>query len=80
MSGLRDYRGITALVTGASSGIGRALSLRLAREGARVALVARRTDELEAVASEIGSESESLVIRCDVGDAEHRSCNNSYNL
>ena len=70
MSGLRDYRGITALVTGASSGIGRALSLRLAREGARVALVARRTDALEAVASEIGSESESLVIRCDVGDAE----------
>jgi NAD(P)-dependent dehydrogenase (short-subunit alcohol dehydrogenase family) len=42
-----------ALVTGASSGIGRALARRLAREGARVALVARREDELEKLASEI---------------------------
>jgi len=50
---LRDYAGVTALVTGASSGIGRALSLRLASEGARVALVARRENELEAVAEEI---------------------------
>ena len=44
-----------ALVVGASSGIGEALAMRLAVEGARVALVARRERELRRVASEIDS-------------------------
>lgn len=43
-----------ALVTGASSGIGRALALALARDGMRVHLVARTRAPLEAVAAEIG--------------------------
>lgn len=42
-----------ALVTGASSGIGAAVARRLARGGVRVALAARRTERLEAVAEEI---------------------------
>jgi short-subunit dehydrogenase len=42
-----------AIVIGASSGIGAAIAKRLASEGASVALVARRKDELEKVASEI---------------------------
>ena len=50
---LTSYRGLNAVVTGASSGIGKLLALRLAREGARVALVARRRRELEAVAAQI---------------------------
>lgn len=50
---LRSFRGIGAVVTGASSGIGRALALELAARGAGVALVARRADRLEAVADEI---------------------------
>jgi 3-oxoacyl-[acyl-carrier protein] reductase len=45
--------GKTALVTGASQGIGRACALVLAKKGARVALAARSVDKLEAVAAEI---------------------------
>jgi 3-oxoacyl-[acyl-carrier protein] reductase len=43
----------TALVTGASSGIGRGIALALAAEGARLAIVARRRSLLEALAAEI---------------------------
>jgi short-subunit dehydrogenase len=67
---LRSYRGVRALVTGASSGIGRALALRLARSGARVALVARRHDELEKLAGEIRANGgEAAALACDVEDA-----------
>lgn len=45
--------GRTALVTGASSGIGRAIALALAAEGARLTLAARRRGELESAADEI---------------------------
>jgi 3-oxoacyl-[acyl-carrier protein] reductase len=43
----------TALVTGASVGIGRAIALALAAEGARLAITARRSDKLREVAEEI---------------------------
>jgi len=48
-----QLKGRTALVTGASMGIGRAIAVRLAVEGARLAIVARRKDLLEQVADGI---------------------------
>ena len=48
-----QLEGRTALVTGASMGIGRAIAVRLAAEGARLAIAARREDLLEQVADGI---------------------------
>ncbi len=66
--------GTTALVTGASSGIGAATALALAGQGAAVALVARRTDRLTALAEQIErTGGQALVLTGDVtkqGDAE----------
>ncbi len=71
MPRLTSYRGLNALVTGASSGIGRLLALRLAGDGARVALVARREEELRSLAVEIEDNGgEALVLPCDVGNRE----------
>ena len=76
MSRLMSYRGLRALITGASSGIGRALALRFSAEGARLALVARRENELEKLAREIrGTGGEALVLPCDVADrAQVEAC------
>jgi short-subunit dehydrogenase len=74
MARLTSCAGVNALVTGASSGIGRLLALRLAGEGARVALVARRRQRLEEVAEQIeAGGGEALVLPCDVGDREQAS-------
>jgi NAD(P)-dependent dehydrogenase (short-subunit alcohol dehydrogenase family) len=62
-----DLTGEVALVTGASSGIGRHLAELLAAAGAKVALAARRVDRLSEAAREIeAAGGESLPIACDV--------------
>jgi meso-butanediol dehydrogenase/(S,S)-butanediol dehydrogenase/diacetyl reductase len=68
MRGLKSFREKTVLVTGASSGVGRALAARFAREGARaVALVARREARLQS-GREVEASARALALPCDVAD------------
>src|SRR4051794_36590806 len=72
---MREIRGKTALVTGAASGIGRAIALRLAREGAALFLVDINEDGLREVASEARAAGVEVVIRrCDVAESREVSC------
>jgi hypothetical protein len=67
------FEGKVAIVTGASSGIGAVTALRLAREGLRVVLVARRENRLNRLAEEIRQTGgEALVIAADVSDEHDR--------
>ncbi|GAC1514980.1 MAG: SDR family oxidoreductase [Gemmatimonadaceae bacterium] len=61
-------RGRTAVITGASRGIGAAVGRALAAAGARVVLLARTAAPLDAVAREIGPAA--TAIPCDVSDAD----------
>ncbi|KOV98842.1 MULTISPECIES: SDR family oxidoreductase [unclassified Streptomyces] len=64
-----NLSGRTAVVTGAASGIGEAVALHLAAEGARVALLARRADRLDALVEKIrAAGGEALAVAADVTD------------
>src|SRR5689334_11215222 len=69
MAWLDGFRDRNVIVTGASSGIGRATAIAFAAAGSRVALVARRRGELEKVAAEIAAGGgQALVAPADVTD------------
>lgn len=57
-----------ALVTGAGSGVGRAVALRLAADGWSVVLAGRRPEALEETAAQAGPSAATLVVSADVGD------------
>jgi NADP-dependent 3-hydroxy acid dehydrogenase YdfG len=61
----RGAVGPVLLITGASSGIG-AATARAAAERYRLVLAARRLEELEALAAELGGEERAIAVRCDV--------------
>jgi NAD(P)-dependent dehydrogenase (short-subunit alcohol dehydrogenase family) len=63
---MTDLNGRTAVVTGAGTGIGRAIALRLARAGASLVLMGRTLSRLEKVAGE--ARGETLCLSVDVGD------------
>ena len=63
--------GQTYVVTGASKGIGRSISLNLAKAGATVALLARESEELKQTTAEAQSHSpSSFSVACDLGEHE----------
>ena len=59
-----------AIVTGATSGIGRSCAVRFAQEGAHVVVVGRRDEAGEAIAASLGDYS--LFVRADVSCEEGR--------
>lgn len=63
-----DLTGRTALVTGASGGIGRAIAMALSEAGAKVALSGTRENVLEEVAGAL--KGESAIVTCNLSDAE----------
>jgi len=64
-----EFRGQVAIVTGASSGIGQALALQLAGQGAKVVLAARRAELLEEIATACRQAGgEALAVPTDVAD------------
>src|SRR5687767_5692312 len=65
------FRNKVALVTGATSGIGRATAIELAAEGAQVVVSGRRSDKGEAVVAEIrAAGADALFVRADVCDMD----------
>lgn len=68
----QTLQGKVAVVTGASHGLGQAIAVQLARQGATLVLVARGRERLKAVAAEIAEAGgRSLVVTCDLARRDH---------
>lgn len=70
-----ELTGKTVLITGGSEGIGKAAALEFAREGARVAICARRTEVLEAAAAEIRAATGGHVVAIPADVSTLAGCN-----
>lgn len=64
----QPLQGQHALITGASRGIGAAIARRLAQEGARLTLVGRQLETLQALAASLPADAKAQAIVCDVAD------------
>jgi NAD(P)-dependent dehydrogenase (short-subunit alcohol dehydrogenase family) len=68
---IRKLRGTTAIITGATSGIGRETALEFARSGVRVVVAGRRKDRLSSLVGEIEAKGgEALAVATDVAEAK----------
>lgn len=68
-----DLSGQVAIVTGASGGLGVQMAKALANQGAKIVVMARRQEKIDAVAAEIAEEFgvETLAIKCDITDTDN---------
>ncbi|WP_433714584.1 SDR family oxidoreductase [Nocardia sp. CA-084685] len=67
------FDGKTAIVTGASRGIGLAIAQRLVADGARVCVTARKKDALDAVVAELGGPERAIGVAGRADDVEHQT-------
>jgi NAD(P)-dependent dehydrogenase (short-subunit alcohol dehydrogenase family) len=70
---VRGLAGKTAVVTGASRGIGFGVAQRLVAEGARVVITARKPDSLAEAVEQLGGSEHALGVPGNAGDPEHRA-------
>ncbi len=71
---MKDLRGTTAVLTGASRGIGVHIARALTEQGVNLSLAARSQDELEAVRDEMTALGvKAIAVRCDVTNADDRA-------
>ncbi|OMQ14140.1 3-ketoacyl-ACP reductase [Modestobacter sp. VKM Ac-2676] len=70
---MSSFEGRTALVTGASRGIGLGIARALVDRGARVVLTARKPDALAEAVEALGGPEKAVAVAGNAGDAEHRA-------
>src|SRR5262249_31801172 len=68
----RSLTGLRTILTGATSGIGRALAIELIRRGAKVIAIGRRTERLQSLATAVANQSNYRSLSGDVTNRDNR--------